>query len=131
MKFDNQYLTYEEYKKLKGTLDEMPFNKLEFKARKKIDELTLNRLVNLPSQIQEVKMCIFDMILIMNNYETINQKQSNGIVSENIDGYSVNYGNKTTEVENTKSNEIYNCVRDYLISCKLDDGTPYMYLGVE
>lgn len=131
MKFDKQYLTYGEYRELKGTLGEMPFNILEFKARKKIDELTLNRLVNLPSQIQEVKMCIFDMISIMNSYETINQKQSSGVVSENIDGYSVNYGSKTAEIETTKSNELYNCIRDYLINCKLEDGTPYMYLGVE
>ena len=64
MKFDKQYLTYGEYRELKGTLGEMPFNILEFKARKKIDELTLNRLVNLPSQIQEVKLCMLELISI-------------------------------------------------------------------
>ena len=31
MEFNNQYLSYEEYKTLGGTLGEMPFNILEFK----------------------------------------------------------------------------------------------------
>ena len=44
MEFKNQYLTYLEYKNLGGTLGEMPFNLLEFKARKIIDERTLGRL---------------------------------------------------------------------------------------
>ena len=64
MEFNNQYLTYEEYGSLGGTLDEMPFNILEFKCRKIIDNLTFNRLTNLETQIQEVKMCIYDMINI-------------------------------------------------------------------
>lgn len=131
MKFDKQYLTYGEYRELKGTLGEMPFNILEFKARKKIDELTLNRLVNLPSQIQEVKLCMLELISIYKKYENMNQKQSSGIISENTDGYTVNYRDTNIETERIKSNELYNCIRDYLINCKLDDGTLYMYLGVE
>ena len=45
MEFKGQYLTYQEYKALGGTLDEMPFNLLEFNARKKIDERTFGRLI--------------------------------------------------------------------------------------
>ena len=41
MKFGNQYLTYNEYKELKGNLSEMPFNLLEYRAEKEVDELTL------------------------------------------------------------------------------------------
>ena len=46
MEFSGQYLTYPEYKSLGGTLDIMPFNLLEFEARKKIDNRTLYRLKN-------------------------------------------------------------------------------------
>ena len=57
MEFKGQYLTYTEYQDLGGTLKEMPFNILEFKARKQIDNMTFNRLTSLEKQKQEVKMC--------------------------------------------------------------------------
>ena len=97
MEFNNQYLSYEEYKSLGGTLGEMPFNILEFKCRKIIDNLTFNRLTNLETQIQEVKMCIYDMINISSKYEQTSNKQAQGIASENIDGYSVSYGSINAE----------------------------------
>ena len=130
MEFNGQYLTYEEYKSLGGTLGEMPFNILEFKCRKIVDNLTFNRLVNLDTQIQEVKMCIYDMIKISNKYNTISDKQTRGITSENIDGYSVNYESINQEQDQIKNTELQNCIRDFLIDCKLSDGTPYMYCGV-
>ena len=130
MEFNNQYLTYEEYKSLGGTLGEMPFNILEFKCRKIIDNLTFNRLTNLKTQIQEVKMCIYDMINISSKYEQISNKQAQGITSESIDGYSVSYGSINAEQEKARELELQGCVRDYLIDCKLIDGTPYMYCGV-
>lgn len=130
MEFNNQYLTYEEYKSLGGTLGEMPFNILEFKCQKIIDNLTFDRLVHLDKQIQEVKMCIYDMMNIAGKYESISNKQAQGIASENIDGYSVSYGSISAEQENAKNVELQNCVRDYLIDCNLEDGTPYMYCGV-
>ena len=130
MEFNNQYLTYEEYKNLGGTLGEMPFNILEFKCRKIIDNLTFNRLTNLKTQIQEVKMCIYDMINISSKYEQTSNKQAQGITSESIDGYSVSYGSINAEQEKARELELQGCVRDYLIDCKLIDGTPYMYCGV-
>ena len=130
MEFNNQYLTYDEYKSLGGTLGEMPFNILEFKCRKIIDNLTFNRLTNLKTQIQEVKMCIYDMINISSKYEQTSNKQAQGITSESIDGYSGSYGSINAEQEKARELELQGCVRDYLIDCKLTDGTPYMYCGV-
>lgn len=130
MEFKGQYLTYNEYKSLGGTLGEMPFNLLEFKCRKIIDNLTFNRLVNLDTQKQEVKLCIYDMMTISNKYEKLSSKQSQGITSENTDGYIVNYGSISTEQEKIRITELENCVRDYLIDCYLTDGTPYLYCGV-
>ena len=130
MEFENQYLTYAEYKALGGTLGEMPFKILEFKCRKIIDNLTFNRLTNLKTQRQEVKMCIYDMINISSKYEQTSNKQAQGIVSESTDGYSVSYGSINAEQEKARELELQGCVRDYLIDCKLIDGTPYMYCGV-
>lgn len=124
MDFTNQYLTYSEYIRLGGTLHEMPFNKLEFKARKRIDSLTLNRLTELDEQIHEVKMCMYELIETMK----INENKSiNNITSESIDGYSVNYGETSTQEENKMYNDI---VRTYLKYCKTPDGVHYLYCGV-
>ena len=70
MEFEGQYLTYEEYKGLGGTLDLMPFNILEFEARNQIDLRTQNRLVNEVEIPQKVKMCDFNLIDKINHYLT-------------------------------------------------------------
>lgn len=124
MNFNTQYLSYAEYRQLGGKLDEMPFNVLELRARGKVDERTLGRLKELPSQITEVKACVFRLIEVMNNNDT--QKAQN-ISSENTDGYSVTHGT----IDSTEETKQYNgIIRDYLIECRLPDGTPYMYCGV-
>ena len=95
MEFENQYLTYEEYKSLGGTLGEMPFNILELKARQIINERTQNRLKNIEEIPQEVKICVYDLINTMNKYNLSNNSTSSNISSENTDGYSVTYKSGT------------------------------------
>lgn len=93
MEFEGQYLTYQEYINLGGTLAETPFNLLEFEARNQIDLRTQNRLVGVDEIPQKVKICEFNLIEKLNDYlNQINQINQNGNVSsENIDGYSVSY----------------------------------------
>lgn len=95
MEFNNQYLSYEEYKSLGGTLGEMPFNILELKARQIINERTQNRLKNVEKIPQEVKACVYDLIQIINKYNNSNNSTSSNISSENTDGYSVTYKSGT------------------------------------
>ena len=95
MEFNNQYLTYEEYKSLGGTLGEMPFNILELKARQIINERTQNRLKNIEEIPQEVKICVYDLINTMNKYNLSDNSTSSNISSENTDGYSVTYKSGT------------------------------------
>ena len=95
MEFKNQYLSYEEYKSLGGTLGEMPFNILELKARQIINERTQNRLKNVEKIPQEVKICVYDLINTMNKYNLSNNSTSSNISSENTDGYSVTYKSGT------------------------------------
>ena len=122
MEFKGQYLTYDEYKALGGLLDQTPFNLLEFEARKEIDKYTFNRLVNLETQKQEVKLCIYNLI----NQISYNQANLNGIASESIDGYSISYTSQNTSEISQKTRNI---IETYLINCKLSDGTPYLYRG--
>lgn len=95
MEFKNQYLSYEEYKSLGGTLGEMPFNILELKARQVINERTQNRLKDVEQIPQEVKICVYDLINTMNRYNLSNNSTSSNVSSENTDGYSVTYKSGT------------------------------------
>lgn len=95
MEFNNQYLTYEEYKSLGGTLGEMPFNILELKARQVINERTQNRLKDVEKIPQEVKICVYDLINTINKYNNSNNSTSSNVSSENTDGYSVTYKSGT------------------------------------
>ena len=130
MEFSGQYLTYQEYKGLGGTLDMMPFNLLEIEARKTINKYTFNRLISLESQIQEVKLCVNELITILNIYNT-DLKRNRAVSSESIDGYSVSYLGTSIELEKGKTSEIKGIVEKWLSGCKLEDGTPYLYRGVK
>ena len=128
MTFSEQYLTYTEYQDLCGTLGQVPFNMLEFEARKNIDRYTFSRLVNLETQRLEVKQCVFDLINILNSYKSY-ENQSKSISSENTDGYNINYSQASENVSKSKINDISTTIYEYLAECKLADGTPYLYRG--
>ena len=136
MEFNGQYLTYEEYRLLGGTLDLMPFNLLEFEARKKIDGRTQNRLQNteVDNIPQAVKLCEYQMIKTINNYakSLTSVSQSGNIASESIDGYSVTYATNTqaeTVIEG-KETELKEIIEDYLMGV-VYNGEHLLYLGVK
>ena len=90
--FNGQYLTYLEYQSLGGTLEETPFNLLEFEARKQIDLRTQRRLIDVESIPQEVKLCDFHLINKIESFSsTIQNTSQNNITQETIDGYSIAY----------------------------------------
>ena len=128
MEFKNQYLTYEEYKSLGGTLGEMPFNILELKARQIINERTQNRLKDVEKIPQEVKICVYDLINTMNKYNLSNNSTSSNISSENTDGYSVTYKSGTELTEEQKKQ--YDDVMETDLYGVIVDNTPILYLGV-
>ena len=128
MEFNNQYLSYEEYKSLGGTLGEMPFNILELKARQIINERTQNRLKDVGKIPQEVKNCVYDLINTMNKYNLSNNSTSSNISSENTDGYSVTYKSGTELTEEQKKQ--YDDVMETDLYGVIVDNTPILYLGV-
>ena len=128
MEFKNQYLSYEEYKSLGGTLGEMPFNILELKARQVINERTQNRLKNIEEMPQEVKICVYDLINTMNKYNLSNNSTSSNVSSENTDGYSVTYKSGTELTEEQKKQ--YDDVMETDLYGVIVDNTPILYLGV-
>lgn len=132
MEFSGQYLTYEEYKGLGGTLSEMPFKLLEFETRKRIDNRTQNRINNMSSKPEEVKLCVNAMINILEQYVIDNSKGINkNVASESIDGYSVSYitGSQVQDAIKSKKSELEDIMQTYLGNIRTGDNIPVLYLG--
>ena len=120
MEFKGQYLTYQEYLALGGTLDEMPFNLLEYNARKKIDERTFGRLVSKGQEYQEVKLCLYNMITTLNSY-SLYDTQNKAISSESTDGYSISYGTPQKSITEAKNSELEDIINSYLANIVIDN----------
>ena len=134
MTFEGQYLTYAEYTELGGSaIGEMPFNILEFEARRQIDIRTFNRLKDSEDIPQEVKLCEYALINSIKSYEeTTNNVASNGnVASENTDGYSISYitADKVSNIVKSKQDEIDNIAETYLMFV-IYNGEHLMYCGV-
>lgn len=136
MEFEGQYLTYEEYKGLGGELDLMPFNLLEFEARRRIDIRTQNRLKDVDSKDipKEVKLCEYNLINSINGFASAMTNISNNgnVASFNSDGYSESYITpaQIQDVVKSKSAELDDIVRTYLLEVIFND-QHLMYLGVD
>lgn len=130
MEFSGKYLTYDEFKGLGGTLSETPFNLLEYEARRIIDNRTLQRLKGIEIIPQEVKMCMFALINIINSYANQGQTSKN-ISSESVGSYSVSYttGTQIQETINSKNAELTDIVLTYLTGVFVN-GEHLVYLGV-
>jgi hypothetical protein len=126
MEFSGQYLTYEEYRSLGGTLDLTPFNLLEFEARRKIDTRTQNRLKNEKTIPQEVKLCIYNLI---GTLETYINKQNRNVQSESVGEYSVSYGGNIKEIVESKNAELDDIILNNLYGV-IVNGEHVIYNGV-
>ena len=128
MEFNDKYLDYSDYTSLGGTLTEMPFNILEFEARKKIDGRTQERLVGQEIP-KEVKMCEF--AIIETALDEIKRKQNSGASSESIDGYSITYlsPSEVQQVMVSKAKQIEDIMQTYLLTTKVNN-VPIMYRGL-
>ena len=67
---------------------------------------------------------------LINTYNSYSNHDKS-VASENTDGYSITYAQATENVSKAKINEIKDIIKTYLAECKLADGTPYLYAGVE
>lgn len=125
MEFKGQYLTYQEYLTLGGTLDKIPFNLLEYNARKEIDSRTQKRFVGIGNEYEEVKICIFNLI---NTLKTSDKVQDKRISSENTDGYSVTYTTPQKSLIEAKNSEIDDIIYNYLYGV-IVNGEHALFIG--
>lgn len=131
MDFTNQYLSYAEYALLGGTLDEVPFNELEYECRRIIDSRTQNRLKNADEIPEEVKLLENKMIQTLQGYYVSLEKAQSGVVSENIDGYSVSYisSNQISQLIEGKIDVLQDLVSTYLFGVIVNN-EHLLYCGV-
>lgn len=121
-----QYLTYEEYIEIGGTLDLTAFNRNIDRACGFVDLHTKSRLQGVLAVSQRAKACVRDLVeCLANNLSgakaVTSKSQSAGGVSE-----SESYSTKTTDEINAA---MLNIVYDYLATETDDNGTPLMYRG--
>ena len=127
MTFEGQYLTYAEYQALGGSaIGDMPFNLLEFEARKQIDNKTQNRLVNETNIPQEVKLCMYKLI---NTITTYTNNHNKNISSEHVGEYSVSYNNDIKEIIQNKNDELNDIIVNDLYGLVIND-EHILYVGV-
>ena len=117
-----KYLTYARYQELGGTLEEAPFNLLEYKSQKLIDKYSFNRLVDgVPTEIKEqIELTTMNLMTFV---EKNDSSITGNLASETIDGYSVSYGG-SKEIED----KIKYYVGDLLAGLE-KDGVPLTYCG--
>lgn len=133
MTFEGQYLTYAEYTELGGSaIGEMPFNLLEFEARRQIDIRTFNRLKDSEEIPQEVKICVYALINGLSDFASATSNASGNVASENTDGYSISYisADKISDIVKSKQSEIDDIIKTYLLGV-VYDGEHLMYCGVK
>ena len=127
MEFKGQYLTYQEYLTLGGTLDEMPFNLLEYNARKEIDSRTQKRFIGIGNEYEEVKLRVYNLIPAIKSYEEYTT-QNKAISSESTDGYSISYGTPQKSTTEAKNNELDNIIYKYLYGV-IVNGEHALFIG--
>jgi len=136
------YLTYEEYLNMGGTLDETTFNDYYYQAKALIDYVTFNRLKNDTTFPIELKYCMFRLIkmyvqrnslLNPNDDSASSGSSSGGVVSSySNDGVSVSYNVVSADklVDYTSDAESIKLVKQYLADVKNEAGRKVLYRGV-
>ena len=125
------YLSYEEYKNLGGTLSETDFKMAEFKARKRIDYLTDERVKAMADagQVPEaVQLCVMSIVDLESKVGATAQANNPVVTSYTTDGYTEHYGNAMSASEaNTEMDKL---VKQFLFGEVDLNGVPLLYRGV-
>lgn len=121
-----QYLTYEEYQEIGGTLDLTAFNRNIGRACAIIDLHTFGRVKKMREITPKIKACCRDLVEYLANHNfaervVTSKSQSAGAVSE-----SVSYAEFSVEIA---EKETENIVYTYLATETDDYFTPLLYRG--
>ena len=123
------YLTYAEYLAYGGDMSQQDFTLAEFKARSRIDRMTLARVQYMQTVPEEVKLAMMCIIKVDSKYSADAQVGDAIVASFSTDGYSESYGGVSEQTEAVEK-ELTKQVQTYLFGVLDDTGVPLIYLGV-
>jgi hypothetical protein len=124
------YLTFAEYVAYGGTLDETAFNRLSYKASRKIDRRTFNRLQNDTEIGEPVKRLMFELIGVIGKSDTSSESYSPAIASEGNDGYSISYASSTIMTPEMMDKKVDSLIDEYLQFEKAQNGQFLLSCGL-
>ena len=124
-----QYLTYDEYVAYGGTMDESDFPLAEFKARSRIDQMTLARVQGMVNVPEEVKLAMMVIMKVDAKFFADAQADSGIVSSFSTDGYSESYGGLSEQSTNADL-QTRKSVEQMLFGVVDDAGVPLLYKGL-
>lgn len=122
------YLTYEEYQKYGGTVDQTSFPLLELACRKRIDYLTASRIQGMKEVPDAVKLCMVSLINVESAVGIESQANRPQVTSFTTDGYSESYGKALSTAEASAGQ--VDMIRTALYGEVDDEGVPLLYRGL-
>lgn len=124
------YLTYNEYKGFSTKdISSDEFNRLAFRADKKIKSFTHSRIDAMATVPEAVKRCETELIDILHEADSVLNGQSGAVSSFSNDGYSESYGEAMSS--SYFDGLILDTMTDYLAEEYDDRGIPLIYQGVD
>ena len=124
-----QYMTFEQYIALGGTLPLMEFTLAEVKARARIDAMTQGRVANMVEVPLQVQVAMMEIMAVDGAFSAAAQAAAPVAASFTTDGYSETYGSaesRTAAIER----QLTSSIETLLNGITDDDGVPLLYAGV-
>lgn len=126
------YLTYDDYIRMGGNMEDAHFDRYEFRARRVVDRLTHNRLLHCSVIPEAVKMCMYELVSAIHEEESTGGMTGREVASMSNDGVSVGFFSGGSQTGSVSGAEVRHAriVRTWLLNEVDDCGIPLMYAGV-
>ena len=131
------YLTYDEYRSMGGTLEEIPFTDFEFQAEAEINYATFNRLKGDTAIPNEVKRLVLYLVNMLEKKEaafSLGQSNSGAnayITSQSNDGVSISYnGMAPSDLIELCKTDFLKAIKSYLEGVTNEAGRKLLYRGI-
>ena len=123
------YLTFAEYQAWGGQQPESAYSRLEYKARKLVDEYTFGRLINAQVITEPVKRLMFELIGMIGNQDISAEGYGGMVESEGNDGYNLKMAAGTVLTADQSAEKMESLIETYLWDEKTASGVPLLYCG--
>ena len=125
-----EYLTFGEYQEFGGKLEETAFHRLSYKAQRRIDRMTFNRLQDDTEIKEPVKRLMFELISLVGMNDTTSDDYHPAIASESNDGYSVSFASNTIMTNEMVDKKADSLIEEYLQFEKDESGQFLLSCGL-